>query len=351
MTEPVFFAPKRVMTVIEVADLTGAKLADPAHASVEVRGIAAAGEARLGTIAFIEGRKNAGLLKGLAASAVFCAADIAPSVPAGVATLITPKPQLAFAQLARLIYPTAFAPEPILGEFGISPRAHIASSARIEDGATIEAGAVIGAGAEIGTGTVVAPNAVIGQNCRVGRNCYIGPGASVLHALVGDKVTIHAGARIGQAGFGFVAGPKGAESLPQIGRVILQDHVEIGANTTVDRGALTDTIIGEGSKVDNLVQIGHNVRIGRGCIIAGQVGLSGSVTMGDYAMLGGRVGVADHVTIGAGSQVAAGSGIMNDIPPGERWGGLPAQPLRSFFREMATIRRLSRETGRGDDNE
>ena len=147
---------------------------------------------------------------------------------------------------------------------------------------------MIGPLAAIGAGTIVAPNAVIGRFCQIGRDCYVGPGASIQYALIGNRVIIHAGAKIGQDGFGFVAGARGPERIPQIGRVVIQDDVEIGANTTIDRGAMADTIIGEGTKIDNLVQIAHNVRIGRGCIIAGHCGISGSVTMGDYVMLGGR---------------------------------------------------------------
>ncbi|MBX3578028.1 MAG: UDP-3-O-(3-hydroxymyristoyl)glucosamine N-acyltransferase [Rhizobiaceae bacterium] len=351
MSDPVFFAPSRAYAAIDIAGLTGAKLADPAHGDVEVRGISAASEGRPGTIVFVDGRKNASLLVGLGAAAVFCTPDIASGVPQGVATLVTAKPQLAFAQVARMLYPTAFAPAPLLGETGVSSGAHVAPTARIEAGATVEAGAVVGAHAEVGSGTIIAPTAVVGANCRIGRDSYVGPGASVLNALVGDKVLIHAGVRIGQSGFGYVGGPTGPVPTPQIGRVIIQDSVEIGANSTVDRGALTDTVIGEGSKIDNLAQIAHNVRIGRGCVIAGQCGLSGSVTLGDYVMLGGRVGVADHVSIGTGSHVAAGSGIATNIPPGERWGGMPAQPIRDFFREIATIRKLTqRGPDRGDDN-
>jgi len=195
----------------------------------------------------------------------------------------------------------------------------------------------------------VAPNAVIGRHCRIGRDSYVGPGASLQYALVGNRVIIHGGARIGQDGFGFVPGAKGPERVPQIGRVVIQDDVEIGSNTTVDRGAMADTVIGEGTKIDNLVQIAHNVRIGRGCIIAGHCGLSGSVTLGDFVMLGGRVGIADHITVGDRAQVAASSGLMYDIPAGERWAGMPAQPMRDFFRELSAIRAFTKH-GRGDKN-
>ena len=184
---------------------------------------------------------------------------------------------------------------------------------------------------------------------QIGRDCFIGPGVTVQYALVGNRVIIHGGAQVGQDGFGFVGGARGPERIPQIGRVIIQDDVEIGANTTVDRGAMADTVIGEGTKIDNLVQIAHNVRIGRGCIIAGHCGLSGSVTLGDFVMLGGRVGIADHISIGSFAQVAASAGLMHDIPQGERWAGSPARPMRDFFREVAAIRGLTKPR-KGDSN-
>jgi UDP-3-O-[3-hydroxymyristoyl] glucosamine N-acyltransferase len=168
----------------------------------------------------------------------------------------------------------------------------------------------------------------------------------VLSALVGDRVIIHGGVRIGQDGFGYVPGPGGPEKIPQLGRVIIQDNVEIGANTTIDRGAMSDTVIGESTKIDNLVQIGHNVRIGRGCVIAGQCGIAGSVTLADFVMLGGRVGVSDHVTLGTGAQLAASSGVMDNVPAGGIWAGTPAVPIREFFRQIAGLRKMSKSRPR-----
>jgi UDP-3-O-[3-hydroxymyristoyl] glucosamine N-acyltransferase len=183
---------------------------------------------------------------------------------------------------------------------------------------------------------------VIGADVRIGRHCTIGIGASLIHALIGDRVIVHPGARIGQDGFGYVPGPGGHLKVPQVGRVVVQDDVEIGANTTIDRGASRDTVIGEGTKIDNLVQIGHNCIIGRHCIIVGQSGISGSVTLGDYVMLGAKVGIADHVTVGEGAQIGATAGVMNDVPPGARWIGAPARPAKEFFREVAILKRFGR---------
>jgi UDP-3-O-[3-hydroxymyristoyl] glucosamine N-acyltransferase len=180
---------------------------------------------------------------------------------------------------------------------------------------------VIGPGAEVGAGSVIAANAVIGPQVRIGRHCVIGAGASLVHALVGDRVIIHPGCRIGQDGFGFLPDRAGSIKIPQIRRVIIQDDVEIGANTTIDRGSTRDTVVGEGTKIDNLVQIGHNCAIGRHCFIVAQTGISGSVEVGDHVMLGGQVGIADHLTIGAGAELGARSGGITDVAAGVQWGG------------------------------
>ena len=177
------------------------------------------------------------------------------------------------------------------------------------------------------------------DDVQVGRDCSVGPGASIMHALIGDNVILHAGCRIGQDGFRYHPSARGHVKVPQLGRVIIQDSVEIGANTTIDRGGSGDTMIGEGTKIDNLVQIGHNCLIGRHCIIVSECGLSGSVVLGDYVILGGQVGIADHLTVGEGAVVGAKSGVVCNIPPGERWLGVPAMPGREFLRVTAALRK------------
>jgi UDP-3-O-[3-hydroxymyristoyl] glucosamine N-acyltransferase len=177
---------------------------------------------------------------------------------------------------------------------------------------------------------------------RIGRDCAIGAGATIQHALIGDRVIIHPGARIGQDGFGYLPGARGHGKIPQVGRVIVQDDVEIGANATIDRGGIRDTVIGQGSKIDNLVQIAHNVEIGRHCVLAAHTGISGSCTIGDYVMMGGRVGLADNITVGAGAMLGAAAGVMTDIPAGEKWIGAPAMPARDFFKMVAAMRKLGR---------
>jgi UDP-3-O-[3-hydroxymyristoyl] glucosamine N-acyltransferase len=216
-------------------------------------------------------------------------------------------------------------------------RAALSPSAKIHPGAELGAGVVVGAGAAIGEGTVICPNAVIGPGVQIGRNGFIGAGASLHCALVGDHVTLLAGARIGEAGFGVTPGPSGLEDAPHFGRVILQDHVTIGANTCIDRGVFADTIVGERTKIDNLCQIAHNVVLGRSVIMAAFGGISGSVRIGDGSMLGGQVGIADHVKVGAGVRLAGAAGVLRDVPDGETWGGTPAKPIRQWMREVAWL--------------
>lgn len=343
MQDPVFFQPSRPLTVGDIAILTGAKLLTHNLASYQITNLASYDAGVSGALVFLEGKRNLEALGSLNATAILCSEDAAAYVKDGVAVLVSTKPQQDFAAVGRLLFPDAARPTPLTGETGVSPAAYVDSTAVLEDGVIVEAGAVVGPNAVIGTGTVIAPNAVIGKSTRIGRDSYIGPTTVVQNALIGNRVILHSGVRIGQDGFGFVAGRFGAEKMPQLGRVIIQDDVEIGANTTVDRGALSDTIIGEGTKIDNLVQVAHNVRIGRSCLVAGLCGISGSVTLGDGVMLGGNVGLADHISIGSGAAIAARAGVMNDVPAGQRWAGAPARPIKEFFREVAAIRKLTKD--------
>ena len=335
MSEAGFFYRALPMSVAQAAKVGNAVLINDRYSSSMLTGIASINGAGPGDVTFSSQKQPRDSGYTTNASAIVCMAEFASFVPDGVAVMISKKPKDAFAAIGRVMFPASVR----LGCNEASEAAHVPPA--IEEGAIVSAGAVIGAGAGIGAGTFVGPNAVIGRGCQIGRNCDIGPCASISNALIGNGVTVHAGARIGQDGFGFVPGANGLEKMPHIGRVIIQDNVEIGANTTIDRGMLDDTVIGEGTKIDNLVQIAHNVRIGRNCVIAGLCGISGSVTLGDWVMLGGSVGLADHVSIGDKVQVAARSGVMNDIPAGEKWAGAPAQPIRDFFREVSAIRSLT----------
>lgn len=287
----------------------------------------------------LNNRKYLPALAETKAGAVIVHADMRDKVPETAVAIVAADPQVAWARVAAL-----FHPRPPVSP-GIHPSAVVAASARIDPTAEIGPLAVIGENVTIGPRCHIAPLAVIGDGVELGRDVRIGPHASVTHALIGDRVYIYPGARIGQDGFGFAITPEGFHTIPQVGRVVIENDVEVGANTTVDRGALEDTVIGAGTRIDNLVQIAHNVRIGRACVIVAHVGISGSTVLEDQVVLAGQVGVAGHLRIGKGSRIGAQAGVMADVPPRSELVGAPAQPVKAFFKEIATIRRWVRDGG------
>lgn len=278
-----------------------------------------------------------------------CILDVAnaekfTTVPKNMAILASKDAYRAFGEAVALFYPEADGANANSNDESrlekTDSNAYIAVDAILEENVNLETGAVIGAGARVGRGTRIGAHTVVGRGVTIGRNCIIAPHVSISHALIGDGVILHTGVRIGQDGFGFAMGPQGHRKIPQVGRVLIQDDVDLGANTCVDRGFLDDTIIGEGSKIDNLVQIAHNVVIGRGCVIAGQTGISGSTKLGAFVVLGGRVGIAGHIELGDGVRIAANSGVPRDIPAGETHAGYPAKPLALWRREAAALTKL-----------
>ncbi len=345
MSTPTFFRISAAPSVAEIVDWSDATPPAGADLAARVSSISPLERAGAGALSFLDNAKYLSSLASTRATAVFVQPRHVAHVPAGTLALVTREPYRALAVVAGRLYPDALRPGSSFGTAGVAPGAFVHPDAKLEAGVTVDPGAVVGPRAEIGMDSVIGANAVIGPDVRLGRSCSVGSHASVTHALVGDRVIIHPGARIGQDGFGFAMGRGGHLKVPQVGRVVIQDDVEIGANTTIDRGSNRDTVIGEGSKIDNLVQIGHNVSIGRHCVIVSQTGISGSTVLGDFAVTGGQAGLAGHLTVGAGAQIGAKSGVMNDIPAGERWFGIPAQPAREQFRLHAILRRLGRRGG------
>lgn len=286
-------------------------------------------------ISFLDNRRYALLLESTRAGAVIVHPDMQSRVPNNVVAIVTREPYIGWARVAALFHPAPVALP------GVHPSAVIGDTAMIDPSAEIGALCVIEAGAEIGPGCRIGPAAVIGSGVVLGRDCRIGAHASISHAILGDRVYVYPGARIGQEGFGFAVTNGGFLTVPQLGRVLLHDDVEVGANSTVDRGSAGDTVIGVGSRLDNLVQIGHNVMLGRCCIIVAQVGISGSTILGDFVQVGGQAAMAGHLQIGDGAQIGAQAGVISNAEPGARLLGSPAQPVRDFFRQIAILKKLS----------
>lgn len=334
MIDPRFYAALGPVTVRALAP-SGEIGGDADRA---LMGAAPADRAGPNDLCYFEGKKGAAALTSAPGACIVSPAQ-AHLAPNAAALILTDRPRGVFARLVpSLIKPRGFGAKAPT----IDPSAHL------EDGVLVGPGAVIGPDVQIGAAAVIGANAVIGPGVAIGRRSIIGPRASIFFALIGDDVNILAGAAIGEQGFGVAGDSSGLVDVPHLGRVIIQDRVTIGANTCVDRGVFDDTLIGEGTKIDNLCHIGHNCTIGRGVLIAGFGGVSGSTTLGDGVTLGGRVGVADHRKVGAGATLAGGSAVFQDVPAGEVWSGYPAKPLRKWLREAAW---LSRKAGARNEGE
>ncbi|SDB45122.1 UDP-3-O-(3-hydroxymyristoyl)glucosamine N-acyltransferase [Belnapia rosea] len=331
--DPRFFASAGPLSLTEILAAAGGQCeGDPARRFTGVAPLQSAGPDE---VSFLDNRKYLPSLAETKAGAVVIADALARQVPPGTLAIIVQAPYLAFGRVARLFHPPA-ALRP-----GIHPTAVIAVDAVIGEGCEIGPYAVIGAGARIGPGCMIGAHAVIGDGVELGEGCRLHPHCSISHAVAGRGVVLHPGARIGQEGFGFAATPDGRfETMPQLGRVLLGDFCEIGANSCVDRGSQGDTVIGPGSRLDNLVQVGHNVRTGRGCILVGQAGIAGSALLGDYVQVAAQSGIAGHIEIGSGARIGAQAGVMNDVPAKTDVIGSPAWPVREFWRAIARLRKL-----------
>lgn len=340
MSDPIFFRPALRPTLADVVAWTGASAPPGARLDMQVENLAPLDEAGAASLTFFDHPRDLDALRTTAALASLLAPRFAAYLPKTTLALVTDCPYRGFALVLARLYPEALRVGTLFGSNGISPGASVHPEARLEPEVIVDPGAIIGPKAEIGSGSIVGANVVIGPGVKIGRGASIGPGARIANALIGNRVVIHAGVAIGQDGFGFVVGSASHTKVPQIGRVIIQDEVEIGANSAIDRGAMRDTVIGEGSKIDNLVHIAPDVRIGRHCLVAAQAGISGSTELGDFVGVGGQAGLVGHLQIGVGAQIAAQAGVTRDAPENARLAGTPSRSSRTWLRGQAALDKL-----------
>lgn len=338
MADPRYF---RNCGPFSLAQIIAASDAEPATGEPDLKAeyadVSPLAEATAAHVSFIDNRKYLGDFKQTRAGVVLAASDLRDEDAPGRVLLISKDPYRAYARVASLFYPRS-APQP-----GVASSAIIDETTTIPADCRVDHGAVIGAGVSLGPRCHIGANTVIGEGVVLGADCAIGPSVSLMCCLIDDRVIIHPGVKIGQDGFGFAPGADGHLKVPQLGRVVIGHDVEIGANTTIDRGTGPDTEIGAGAKIDNLVQIGHNVRLGRGCLVVSQVGISGSTVVEDFVMIGGQAGFVGHLTIGTGSRIGARSGVIKDVRPGETVAGYPARPIRDWLKQNATMARLAKK--------
>lgn len=337
MADPQFFKKSKSFTLKELADLCGAEVAEGSGAAYVLEDLAALDQAGASDLSFLDNAKYKEQFVNTKAGACIIHPDMAALAPKGINLLLSPNPYKSYALAAQAFYPEN---KP---EAYVSEHASIHADAIIGDDCTIEAGVVIGAGASIGSGCWIEANAVIGGNVQIDDHVRVGSNSTLSHCHVGNHTRLYPGVRVGQDGFGFAIDPKGHVKVPQLGRVMIGQHVEIGANSTIDRGAGPDTIIGDGTWIDNLVQIGHNVKIGRGCVLVSQVGVSGSTVIEDFVAIGGQAGIAGHLHVGMGARIAGQSGVMKDVAAGEEQMGYPAIPLKQYMKQVALLKRMTKK--------
>lgn len=335
-----FFARSGPHTLADVAAAAGGTAADDGR---QLHGVAPLQSAGPTHVSFLDNRRYLDALAGTRAGAVILHPDLANRVPSGTAAIAVADPYSGWARVAGLFHP----PPPVRP--GVHPSAVVAPDAMLDASAEIGPLVVIGARAVVGPRCRIGAGAVIGDAVSMDADCRIGPLASISHAVLGVRVYVYPGARIGQEGFGFATTPTGFLTVPQLGRVLLEDDVEVGANSTIDRGSAADTVIGAGSRLDNLVQVGHNVQLGRCCVVVAQAGISGSTVLEDFVVIAAQAGLAGHIRIGSKARIGAQAGVMSDVEAGLDVVGSPSLPIREFFRGVATLRKLARAPRRAAD--
>ena len=337
MADLIFYEHSGKKTIAEIAKITDASVIGDNAMDELIENVCSIESAGRDDICFFYDKKNKDLAKSIRAKACVTTELLQPFVPQGVIVLVVKDPKLAFIKLVEAFYSEH------KHNAKIEDSAKIADNAKIGEGCYIGHNVVIEEDVVIGDNTVIEANSFIGRGCKIGNRCRIANNASITYCLMGNDCYIYTGARIGQDGFGFSVVDGKHKRIPQIGRVIIGDDVEVGANTCIDRGALDDTIIGNGCRMDNLVQVAHNDKIGNYCILVAQTGIAGSCKFGDYVVCGGQTGFADHLNIGSGAQIGAQSGVMRDIEPGAIVMGTPTVPFKDFMRQVAFLQKNSKK--------
>jgi len=334
MTDPRFFNKKQSYSLKQIIEIANCQQLSEDDGNVIIDDVSSLDKAKHNHLSFFDNIKYKDNFKSTKSGACFVSPEMSEFAPKGLIPLITDTPYKSYALAAQAFYPDE-KPQSSISEYAyIDPTSEIGSGANIGVGVVIEGNVEIGNNVWIESGAVIKKNVIIGDNCRIGSN------ASISHSIIGDYVRLYPGVCVGQDGFGFAIDSAGHVKVPQLGRVIIEDHVEIGANTTIDRGSGPDTIIGQGTWIDNLVQIAHNVVIGKGCVIVAQVGISGSTVLEDYVVIGGQVGIAGHLRISTGVRIGAQAGVISDLSEAGEYIGSPAFPKSQFFRQVAALNRL-----------
>jgi len=325
----------RSLTADAIAHLVGGTV--DGDGSATVSGIAPLDRAMPHELSFLASRRYVDAMSASRAGVVLVPPELAGEASPAAARITVAKPHDALLALIPHLYPAAGLPAP----FGIHPSVQVGRGTVLGRDVSLGANVVIGAGAVLGDRVIVEANAVIGDGVTVGHDCVLWPGVVLYRGCeLGDRVLIHSGARIGSDGYGYVYRDGRHNKIPHVGRCRIEDDVEIGANTTIDRGSIDDTVIGAGTKIDNLVHIAHNVRIGRGCLIMAQVGIAGSARIGDGCVIAGQAGLGGHIVVGKGARLGGQAGVFGDVPDGETWSGYPARPHRESLRATAALLRL-----------
>ena len=320
------------VTVADTVQLDGAQMDE-----MMVHGVGSVEQAGVNDITFISDKKYLSKLSDSQAGAVLIHPDFTHHVPNGMIALLTDTPYGAYGLIAQHFYPRP------AGDGTIHPRACIDATAQLGRNVSVEAGAVIDANVKIGDNTLIKANAYMGTGVQIGENGFIGANTTVEYCKMGDNVRVLAGAVIGSRGFGFASDTLDFIDIPQLGRVIIGDNVEIGANVTIDRGTVEDTVIGNHVRIDNMVHVAHNVKMGDNCVLVAQTGIAGSVTMDERVVCWGQAGITGHLHIGADAQVMVRGMVINDVPAGTKVMGYPAQEAKSFMKQEATLRRMAKE--------